>query len=458
MEYQNLPKVDRLIDAAQALLKDDDVKPSANVLSTTARSAVDMLRSDMTRYENYGREELFSFAVDLVVSLYRQLSSPSLRRVINATGVVLHTGLGRAPIAIEAALAAGHAAAGYCNLELDLHSGGRGNRHDHVRELLRAVAGAEDALVVNNNAAAVLVVIDALASGGEAVISRGQLIEIGGSFRVPEVIEKSRAVLREVGATNKTHIYDYENALSENTSCILHVHPSNFTMRGFTEDVSIKELAKLAHAHELPLICDLGSGCLYPFAENGIGSEPLPSKLIADGVDVLTFSGDKLLGGPQAGIIAGKKKYLDTIKKNPLMRALRVDKMTVAALAATLAMYRDGQALQIPVVAMITEKEDTIREKANTLTELLGDCGGEVSIEKSVSPVGGGSLPEVELSTWTIEIRPREQSPDSLLARLRSGTPAVLGYIRHDCVCFDLRTVRHDEISELAAAIRSCFV
>ncbi|MDR1766404.1 MAG: L-seryl-tRNA(Sec) selenium transferase [Lachnospiraceae bacterium] len=405
------------------------------------------------------KSSLFESAVTETLALYSQLVRPSLRKVINATGVVLHTNLGRSPLAPEAARTAIDAAAGYCNLELDLATGKRGSRYSHVVPLLKELTGAEDAIVVNNNAAAVMLVLGTLAKGGEALISRGQLVEIGGSLRIPDVIEASGATLREVGATNKTHLQDYEAALCERTSCVLQVHPSNFTMEGFVEEVPTAELAALAHAHGLPLIYDLGSGCLHPFIDSGIGREPTPSRIIAQGADILTFSGDKLLGGPQAGIIVGKGAYIRRLAANPLLRALRIDKLTLSALEATLALYRDGRAMDIPAVRMIALPQDALKGKATKLAQMVAGLqespttAAEPSVAPSLSEVGGGSMPGVKLPTWVVEVTPASCSPDELLRRLRTGDPAVLAYIREGKVCLDVRTLEETDFPVLARLV-----
>ena len=450
MDYAKLPKVDQVAARVSEQLPGGGVRV---LLTRAARQAVDALRQAGFP-EEATREELYARAAEHALACYRTLARPSLRRVINATGVVLHTNLGRAPLAPEAARAA-ELAAGYCSLELDLEEGRRGSRYSHVAALIAELTGAEDALVVNNNAAAVLLVLDTLARGGEAVVSRGQLVEIGGSFRIPEVIERGGAVLREVGATNKTRLSDYENAIGEGTACLLQVHPSNFYMEGFVAEVSTAELSALAHAYNLPLIYDLGSGCLYPFFEKGVGREPLPARIIADGADVLTFSGDKLLGGPQAGIIAGRSVYLERLKKNPLIRALRIDKLTLAALEATLTLYRDGRAEDLPVVRMLTEPEETLRRRAEALLNLLADCRADTALARRVSPVGGGSMPEVTLPTWVVEVTPEALGLDEFLRRLRTGEPAVLGYLHENRACFDVRTIQDGELAPAAETIRS---
>ena len=454
MDYSILPKVDRVVDEAKQQLLASGETCYKRTLTDAARDAIDALRKSRRVSDGLTKEGLFDEAISDTLNRYRSRIRPSLRRVINATGVVLHTNLGRAPLAPEAARAAYEVSAGYCNLEMDLESGKRGSRYDHVASLLRDLTGAEDAIAVNNNAAAVLLTLDTLARGGEAIVSRGQLVEIGGSFRIAEVIERSRAVLREVGATNRTHLYDYEGAICEQTSCLLQVHPSNFCMDGFVEEVPTANLATLAHAHDLPLIYDLGSGCLYPFEASGIGREPLPAQLIAAGTDVLTFSGDKLLGGPQAGIIAGRSVYLEKIKKNPLIRALRIDKLTLSALEATLAMYWDGREADIPAVAMITASAEELRSKAVQLRQALEGCAARVSLVEAASPVGGGSLPDVKLPSWVVEITPEQCGADELLHRLLTSEPSVVGYIHEDRAYFDPRTVPQESLSETAQAIK----
>jgi len=455
MDYAALPKIDNVLKEVEHQI---GVVFNLSVLTAAVRESVAELRSQGNACLASTREELLKLAVRDSIRRYQEKQLPSLRKVINATGIVLHTNLGRAPLAEQAVQAVTEAAHGYCNVELDLESGKRSSRYDHLVELLRELTGAEDAMAVNNNAAAVLLVLDTLARAGETVISRGQLVEIGESFRVHDVIARTGAILHEVGATNKTHLRDYEEAICEQTSCLLQVHQSNYVMRGFVEGVPTLELARLAHKHGLPLIYDLGSGCLYPFAESGIGQEPLPAALIRDGVDVLTFSGDKMLGGPQAGIIAGKKELLDRIKKNPLTRALRIDKLTVAALESTLRLYRNGRETEIPTVAMIIEPTERIKIKAEDLKRALSDCKADVKLRIGTSSVGGGSLPEVELPTWIVEIVPEEISAQRVLETLRKGNPAVLGYNRANCACFDLRAVPQEEVSIVAASIREILV
>lgn len=454
MDFSMLPKVDRVLEEAGSQIKADQHFCSQAVLTVAVREAISFLRQNYKQYEGRDKEGLFACAVDKSKELYDKKMRFSLRRVINATGVVLHTNLGRSLLAPAAAQAVYAMNMGYCNLELNLEDGKRGSRYDHVEELLKQITGAEAALVVNNNAAAVMVALDTFARGGETIVSRGQLVEIGGSFRIPDIIERSNATLREVGTTNKTHLEDYAAAIGENTSCLLQVHPSNYYMTGFVEEVPTKELADLAHAHQLPFIYDLGSGCLYPFAAAGIGHEPLPAQLISQGADVLTFSGDKLLGGPQAGIIVGKQAYVEQIKKNQMLRALRVDKMALSALEATLALYRDGREQEIPTVEMLTVEEEVLQKRAQQLYDVLQAAGVDVTLEKSISPVGGGSMPEVELPGYVVAARLKNISPDEALSRLRQQTPAVLAYIHENQICFSVRTVADRELAELMAAAK----
>lgn len=454
MDYAMLPKVDRVLEETEKQIKACRPACSHKVLAVAVREAISFLRKNCAEEENLTKEILFERAVKNSLELYYEKMQPSLRRVINATGVVLHTNLGRALLAPSAAKAVYELSAGYCNLEMNLKTGKRGSRYDHVRELLCTLTGAEEALVVNNNAAAVMVTLDTIAKGGEAIVSRGQLVEIGGSFRIPDIIESSDAVLKEVGATNKTHLKDYEKAINETTSCLLQVHPSNYHMTGFVEEVSTAELAKLAHSHNLPLVYDLGSGCLYPFAAQGVGREPLPPQIIADGADVLTFSGDKLLGSAQGGIIVGKKKYLAPIMKNQMLRALRVDKMTLGALEATLELYRDGREKEIPTVAMLTATEEELKNKAETLQKALTGSGIKATVTRGLSPVGGGSMPDVELPAWVVEVIPGKTGIDEILKALRSKEPAVLAYVHEDKLCFNARTVSEEELPVLIQLVK----
>ena len=389
-------------------------------------------------------------------------SRPHFRRVLNATGVVIHTNMGRSLLAPEAVAAVKEAAEAYSNLEFDLDTGARGNRYSHVADLIRRLTGAEAALVVNNNAAAVLLTLDTLCKGREVIVSRGELVEIGGSFRIPEVMEKSGCALKEVGATNRTHLEDYAEALSEHTAALMKVHTSNFRIIGFTSEVPREELAALAREHALPLIEDLGSGTLFDFAAAGLqalATEPTAARVLAAGVDVVTFSGDKVLGGPQAGVIAGKAEYIDRIKKNPMNRALRIDKLTLAALEATLRLYCDPALAmrRIPTLRMICASRDDIRPRARRLAALLKkrlaafDCA--ISIREGASRTGGGAFPEQDLPTWLVCLEARGHHPDTLRAALLRADPPVAVRIEENGLCLDARTLDDNEFSLLAEAL-----
>jgi len=373
----------------------------------------------------------------------------SLRRVINATGVILHTNLGRAPLAPSAAAIVTEAASGYTNLEYDLIRGERGSRESHCNELLSHLAGSESAVVTNNNAAAVLLVLNTLAEGGEVIVSRGELIEIGGSFRIPDVMAKSGAILREVGTTNRTRISDYQKAISDRTRLILRVHPSNYRIVGFTERPAAAEIAELARKAGVPSFEDLGSGCLVDLAVFGVKDEPVVGESLKAGISVVSFSGDKMLGGPQAGIIAGSAEILTRIRSNPLMRALRVDKMTYAALESTLRLYqREVAATEVPVIRMIATGSEELRDRASNLKDLiLNSSHGEfaVSLEDGWSVIGGGSAPEVRLPTVLLSIQHNNMSEASLEEALRRHTIPIITRTERDRVLIDLRTVARDE-------------
>ncbi len=413
---------------------------------------------DLPQDKESFRQCIYEEAAHLAAKRFR----PRLRPVINATGIVLHTNLGRAPLSENARKAVENVAAGWCNLELDLANGQRSSRYQNVEELLRRLSGAEDCLVVNNNAAAVLLALDTMARGKEGVISRGQLVEIGGAFRVPEIMEKSGVLLKEVGTTNKTRLTDYENVICEETGLLLLVHPSNFVMRGFVEEVSLADLAALGKEHDIPTMYDWGSGCLYPLREAGIGQELTLSEVMKSGVDVVTFSGDKLLGGPQAGIILGRRRYIEAMKKNPLTRAFRVGKMTLAALEATLSSYLDltKTAAEIPAIHLLTRSQEEIASLAEEMVHALVPIlpGWQIRQRVTTSEAGGGSMPEVELPTVVVEIAPPGGGESNMAAALRQGDPSVLSYIREGWICFDLRTVSPHQIKLLVEAIKEAAV
>ena len=381
-----------------------------------------------------------------------RLERRSLRRVINATGVVLHTNLGRAPLADAAIDAIGAIAAGYSNLELDLARGARGSRYVHCASLLRELTGAEDALVVNNCAAALVLALNTVADGREALLSRGELVEIGGSFRVHEIMAKSGARLREVGATNRTHLADYERAVGPDTGVLLKVHRSNFALRGFTAEATVEELAPLAAAHSLPIVHDLGSGLLVSLDSLGLRGEPTAREALAAGASILVMSGDKLLGGPQAGLIVGEARWLDAMRRNPLARSYRVDKLTLAALEATLALHREPtRALrEIPTLALLSATGAELRARAEALTGALAREGVAAEAVDSTGSVGAGAFPDAELAGAAVAL---EGDAEDWAIRLRAGEPAVVGRIHDGRLHLDLRAVLERELPELTRAV-----
>src|SRR5919204_1097342 len=384
---------------------------------------------------------------DLVARARAEMSAlraPHLRRVLNATGILVHTNLGRAPLAAAALARVQEVARGYSNLEYSLGEGRRGSRQDHVVSLLRRLTGAEAALVVNNNAAAVMLALAALAEGREVLVSRGELIEIGDGFRIPDVLERSGARLREVGTTNRTRAADYERAIGADTALLLRVHQSNFSVVGFTERPTVAELARVAARAGLPLVDDLGSGHLDPRASNSLllaHAEPSVRESLAAGADLVCFSGDKLLGGPQAGIVAGRAELVEKLRRHPLQRALRADKLTLAALEGTLALYLDA-AERIPVLRMLRDDTDRVRARAQRLAQLVG---GE--LEQTVARAGGGALPLAELPSYACAVE------EDLAARLRIGEPPVIGVVRDGRTLLDCRTLTDAEVDEIAAAV-----
>jgi L-seryl-tRNA(Ser) seleniumtransferase len=383
----------------------------------------------------------------------------SLRRVINATGVVIHTNLGRAPLAKAALQAIREAAAGYSNLEFDLERGERGSRQAHVEALLCTLTGAEAALVVNNNAAAVFLAIHTLAAGREVVISRGELVEIGDSFRIPDVMTQAGGRLREVGATNRTHLADYAEAIGPATALLLKVHRSNFRLLGFTAEADSADLAALGRQHGLPAMEDLGSGALVDLSALGLRREPMVADAIRAGLDLVTFSGDKLLGGPQAGIIVGRRDLVGRLRKNPVARSVRLDKLCLAGLEATLRLLRDPvQARQqIPILRMLGLSREALAVRADGFARALAARLPEVAVavEDGLSEVGGGALPLQELPTRLVALSPGPQAARTAEAALRHGTPAVLVRIKEDRLVVDLRTVAPDEEPELGAALQA---
>ncbi len=400
--------------------------------------------------------------IEGIIDRIHDLMRSHLMHVINGTGVVLHTNLGRAPLSPAMKDSLWQIASGYSNLEMDLDSGERGSRYSHVEELLCRLTGAEAAMAVNNNAAAVMLVLSTLANGKEVVVSRGQLVEIGGSFRVPEVMEQSGAVLKEVGTTNKTHLPDYEKAVNENTAALMKIHTSNYRICGFTSEVESEALAALGQKLGLPVVEDLGSGMLLDLTRFGLPYEPTVQQAVKAGMDVVTFSGDKMLGGPQAGIIIGKKQWLDKMKKHPLTRAIRIDKLTLAALEGTLRLYLDSeQALkEIPVLRMLTySQEELARRGKRLLGKLRKSMGTDVSIglENDYSEVGGGSMPLLKMPTKVISIEMKSGSLAKAEEQLRRYRTPVVARIAKDKLLLDVRTIQDHEFDAVAEALAWAF-
>jgi L-seryl-tRNA(Ser) seleniumtransferase len=443
---RGLPAVDRLVEAA---LEGSELE-RWSVLAA-ARGVLEETRAALVAGATEAETALASLAAT-VRGRAAQLEAPFPRRVLNATGVVLHTNLGRAPLAQGALDELVHAASGYSDLELDLETGQRGSRTSRVAELLCLLGGAEAAHVVNNNAAALFLAVDTLAAGREVIVSRGELVEIGGSFRVPEIMAASRARLREIGTTNRTHLRDYRDAIGPETGMLLKVHRSNFTIAGFTSDVGLAELGELARAHGLPLVEDRGSGSFFDLSARGI-LEPLASEGLRSGADLVLFSGDKLLGGPQAGIALGKRALVERMKKSPLARALRVDKLTLAALHWTLRALAAGRALEIPVVAMLCATEAELETRARSLAERLRAAGvRQVTVETGRSPVGGGALPELELPGAVVRVVPDGSASDAV-RKLRAGDPPVLARVHRDALLLDPRTLADADVEALVLRV-----
>jgi L-seryl-tRNA(Ser) seleniumtransferase len=435
---RQLPSVDRLLQdpGLRALPRELVVRVAREVLEDARRGLRD----------GGWAHELTELA-GMVAQRVEQASRPPLRSVINATGVVIHTNLGRAPLSAAALAAAETTAAGYANLEYDLEAGERGSRHELVSDLLKQLTGAEAALVVNNNAAAVLLVLSALAQGKEAIISRGQLVEIGGGFRIPDVMLQSGVSLIEVGTTNRTYAADYAAAVTERTALLLRVHTSNFAVVGFTHAAELSELVEVASAHGLPVIDDLGSGSLLDTSAYGLAKEPMVQESVAAGADLVAFSGDKLLGGPQAGVIVGKQTLIARLKKHPLTRAVRPDKLTLAALGATLVHYLRGEAeREVPVWRMLAASPEILEQRAHVLA---GAVGGHVVDTRSA--VGGGSLPGQTQSSKAVALD--SDDPDGLAASLRAAGPPVVGRIDEGHLLLDLRTVLPEQDVVLREAV-----
>jgi len=451
--FKKLPAIDKWIasETGISLTAEFSRKEVVDVMREHLNEVRDGLNNGLIELPNFNSPE---YAALMRVDLLKKRSS-SLRRTINATGIVIHTNLGRAPLAIEAIEAMVRIARGYSNLEMDLVSGQRGSRYQHVESLLCRITGAEAAVVVNNCAAAVVLALSTFASGQEVIISRGELVEIGGSFRIPEIIDKSAANMIEVGTTNKTRIADYAMALSNKTRVLLSVHPSNYKIIGFSEKPDSRELAVLAHQNELIFMQDLGSGALVDMKTGAPMTEQTVQKSVANGADILTFSGDKLLGGPQSGIILGRTELIDSIKKNPLLRAFRIDKLSLAALVATLLLYLppNDPTKKVPVLRMINEEQKSVNLRAKNLLRQLKKIPGLTgTVVADVSYGGGGALPMAEIPTSVLHIEMEGMSVGELASRLRETDPPVIARVKKDFLVVDPRTVLPEDTNDLVRA------
>ncbi len=453
-----IPNVDKCLQVLFARPEIDQVP--VIVVKNSVRDVLSELRQKIMDGEDLSAAPIDLEAL-LPVFLERidKEQQPKFRRVINCTGVIIHTNLGRSILPDEAMQRLNEVGLRYSNLEFDLDTGRRGSRYSLVEKLLCDLTGAEAALVVNNNAAAVLIVLETLAKSREVIVSRGQLVEIGGSFRVPDVMARSGATMVEVGATNRTHARDYVNALTEETALLLKVHCSNFKIIGFTQEVSLEELVQIGKKKNVPVMEDLGSGCFVDLSRFGLMKEPTVQEAVASGVDVLTFSGDKLLGGPQAGIILGKKEIVEQIKKNPVNRAMRIDKFTLAALESILRLYLDERTAvaKIPTLAMIAEPLETVKRRAARLarrirSDLADICS--VKVTETISRVGGGAMPEQNLSSQAVVLGPSLMTVSRLEKFLRQLEVPVIGRIEDDRMVLDMRTVADDEIPLLAECLQ----
>lgn len=449
---RQIPKIDEILAQPQAAQAMAQGKRAA--VTQAARQAAELLRRQIL--DGGSPDVSVEAAAALALDIARENSRSSLRPVINGTGIVLHTNLGRAVMSHQAALAAMEVAENYNTLEYDCAKGSRGSRYDHVESLLCQLTGAEAAVVVNNNAAAVMLILGTLAKDRQVIVSRGELVEIGGSFRVPEIMEQSNSTLVEVGTTNKTHPQDYERAITDQTAALLKVHTSNYKIMGFTEEVALEQLAEIGRRHGLPVLYDLGSGALADLADYGIGGEPTVQWARAAGADIISFSGDKLLGGPQAGIIIGKKQYIDAMKKNPLTRAVRIDKLTLAALEATLRIYLEPEQVsrQIPTYRMLSLTMEQLEEKGRLLLEKLADIPGlHCQLIEEQGQVGGGSVPTQMIPTRAVALEHEGMTPDQLETGLRLLPTPIIGRISKDRFLLDLRTIQTEYFDLIAQSI-----
>ncbi|MCT4507443.1 MAG: L-seryl-tRNA(Sec) selenium transferase [Tepidibacter sp.] len=461
--FSLLPSVDEVLND-KTIIELNEEYPRSLVVDTIRKNIENIRKSIISLNE----EQAENFSIDYdkfinnIVKELRLSYSLSLKKVINATGVVIHTNLGRSLLADIIKDDVWQVASRYSNLEYDIDKGKRGSRYSHLEEIIKKITGAEDVLVVNNNAAAVLLVLSTMSKGKEAIVSRGELVEVGGSFRIPKVMEESGTILREVGATNKTHLRDYEDAINEETGVLLKVHTSNYRVLGFTDSVDIDELSKLSKEYDLPVIEDLGSGLFVDISKYGLSYEPTVIDSLKKGADIVTFSGDKILGGPQAGIIVGKKEYIEKMKKNQLTRALRVDKLTIAALEATFRLYLDEKKAvkEIPTLRMLTYSIDELKDKAQKLYSIIENqnLDANIKIEDGHSQVGGGSMPLETIDTKIITIVPNNMGVSELEERLRLSEDNIIARVYDNKYVLDVRTIFDDEFEiiskQLAIALK----
>lgn len=460
---RHLPSVDQVIGDAEVRQAGDGIAPE--IVTAVVRDELDRLRarirSNGSASQSTESGDIRSMALEACRQRLKRILDPRITPVINATGIIIHTGLGRSPLAAEALEAVKQVAEGYCDVAVSKETGGRRNRSSGVGELLSLLTGCEAALVTNNNAAATMLALHTVARDREVIVSRGQLVEIGGSFRLPEVMTSAGARLREVGTTNRTRIEDYENAIGEETGALMRIHPSNFQIIGFTESVETAALVELGRRRGLPVIDDIGSGALLDLTAYGLVGETPASASIATGADLVLFSGDKLLGGPQAGILIGKRTWIDRCAKNPLMRALRVDKMTVAALEATLRLYLKPASLeeQLPLLRMITQPMSELRDRGERLLNELrrGQAIPSAALEEALAFVGGGSLPDQKLDSVALILECPPERAETLKRALRCGEPSVFCRLRRHRLEFDLRTLRDKDVAPLAEALRNAW-
>ncbi|MDR2832395.1 MAG: L-seryl-tRNA(Sec) selenium transferase [Streptococcaceae bacterium] len=451
--------------SVDTLLKQETMENLAQIYTRNAvKEVIQTLSSSLKKEVISGNLSVAPSITDLEIMInkhFEQHSPYSLKRVINATGTILHTNLGRSIMSkkVQAQLEA--ISFHYSNLEFDLATGGRGSRYTHLEEIIKELTGAEDVVIVNNNAAAVLLALSTLAKDKEILISRGELVEIGGAFRIPEVIKLSGGKMIELGTTNKTHLVDYEQALSEGTGAILKVHTSNYRIIGFTKETAMEELANLAHENNLPLINDLGSGLFIDMRQFGLPYEPTIKQALEAGSDIVTFSGDKLLGGPQAGIIVGKKEYIAKMKKNQLLRALRIDKMTLAALEATFELYKEPKEAikEIPVLKMLALTKEECLQSSEKLLRLLENIHAdlEVSIIEENSFVGGGSYPEFTLPTSVLALKSKQFSADELQEKLRQAKIPIISRVKNEANYLDVRTIDESEFKWIQESLQAIF-